>query len=280
MFSLYPRNDSGVSAVNITIGTDAEVLLRRRSNNGLVSAIGLIGGSKEEPLVVPRGNLQEDNVLAEFAIDPVLTEEDFVNSILEVMNALRAKIEPMELRIDIKSSGVYPKSQLNHPMALRFGCDPDYNAWTLEPNRAPNPEEVGRLRTCGGHIHVGFEQDPDDLMAGPELARWMDLYLGIPSVILDPDTRRRQVYGKAGAFRPKPYGIEYRVLSNFWIKNPILIRWAYRQAKEAYEMFSMAGPLEDVYPHIFPHVQETINSSNKEVARQIIREVRMRIPNG
>ena len=29
------------------------------------------------------------------------------------------------------------------------------------------------------------------------------------------------MYGKAGAFRPKPYGMEYRVLSNFWLTSDV-----------------------------------------------------------
>ena len=47
----------------------------------------------------------------------------------------------------------------------------------------------------------------------------MDYTLGLDSLLLDSDTRRRSMYGRAGSFRFKEYGIEYRTLSNFWIKN-------------------------------------------------------------
>jgi hypothetical protein len=36
----------------------------------------------------------------------------------------------------------------------------------------------------------------------------------------DKDKERRKLYGKPGAFRPKPYGCEYRVLSNAWVDKP------------------------------------------------------------
>jgi hypothetical protein len=32
------------------------------------------------------------------------------------------------------------------------------------------------------------------------------MYLGIASVVMDPDTMRRTLYGKAGDFRLKAYG--------------------------------------------------------------------------
>jgi len=50
----------------------------------------------------------------------------------------------------------------------------------------------------------------------------LDLFCGIPSVLLDisNDAKiRRQLYGKAGDYRLPFHGIEYRTLSNFWIKS-------------------------------------------------------------
>src|SRR3546814_1862742 len=52
-----------------------------------------------------------------------------------------------------------------------------------------------------------------------DLVKQLDWYLGLWSLGKDKDKVRRSLYGKAGACRIKPYGVEYRVLSNFWIKN-------------------------------------------------------------
>jgi hypothetical protein len=49
----------------------------------------------------------------------------------------------------------------------------------------------------------------------------------------DKDATRRQLYGKAGAFRPKPYGMEYRVLSNRWLDSEPLMRWVYNTLQTA-----------------------------------------------
>src|SRR5690606_27611941 len=87
------------------------------------------------------------------------------------------------------------------------------------------------LRTAGGHIHVGYD-NPDNAMSA-DIVLAMDVMLGVPSVLIDGDTRRRQMYGKAGCFRFKEYGLEYRTLSNFWIMSEERIRWAFRQTQQA-----------------------------------------------
>ena len=55
----------------ITIGADPELFLR--DGDAITSAIGLIGGDKYEPRLVTLGAVQEDNVLAEFNIDPAIS---------------------------------------------------------------------------------------------------------------------------------------------------------------------------------------------------------------
>lgn len=44
------------------------------------------------------------------------------------------------------------------------------------------------------------------------LIKYIDEYVGMKSVQLDKDTKRKLLYGKAGCFRLTDYGIEYRTI--------------------------------------------------------------------
>lgn len=59
------------------------------------------------------------------------------------------------------------------------------------------------------------------------------MFLGVPSIVLDDDKERRSLYGSAGSFRFKEYGIEYRTLSNFWLKNKDFMSWVFDQTQLA-----------------------------------------------
>ena len=88
-----------------------------------------------------------------------------------------------------------------------------------------------------------------------------DILLGLPSVLLDPDERRKQLYGKAGAMRFKKYGAEYRTLSNFWLFSDDLIEWAYKGGVAAYERLEELAGMEDFIGA--DKIQHIINSGDK-----------------
>jgi len=77
---------------------------------------------------------------------------------------------------------------------------------------------VGMQRFAAGHIHVGYDTStvPPDIMA-----KFLDLSLGLSTLHLDKQGARRQFYGVPGLFRAKPYGVEYRTLSNFWLRSTL-----------------------------------------------------------
>lgn len=129
--------------------------------------------------------------------------------------------------------------------AKKFGCMPSKNAndGGKESSITVDPS-VYRYRSAGGHIHMGRPLSQgenydkmDKVLKDPErLIRMMDILVGNTCVLLDRDpgnVERRKVYGRAGEFRTPPHGVEYRTLSNFWLRHPVLASLVFGLAREA-----------------------------------------------
>lgn len=236
-----------------TIGCDPEIFLMQ--DGKYISAIGKIGGSKlmPRPIDMVGHMVLEDNVAVEFNIPPAEDYQNFRKSIQHVMKHLKKELPGYEFSQE--SAVSFEPDQLEDPMAQEFGCDPDYNAWTKDVNPKPCADDRS-LRSCGGHIHVGFDRlDPI------QVVRSMDLHLGVPSIKLDKGDLRRKLYGNAGAYREKPYGVEYRTLSNFWIFNSKLIKWVYEQTGKALEFVERGNILTEEHGEL---IQSCINQGNME----------------
>jgi hypothetical protein len=227
------------------LGCDPELFLQSKTGQ-LISSIGLIGGSKDFPMPIGQGcAVQEDNVAVEFNTPPCASAAEFIKAIQH----------NMDLSLCIKPSGVFEDDQLDNPAAQEFGCDPDYNAWN-GGRQNPRPSAANKnLRSCGGHIHI--ETDLPTL----EVVKAMDLFVGCGMIEFDTDTDRRSLYGKAGAFRKKDYGVEYRTASNAWIASPDRIQWAWDQTQRAIEFVTNGGIITDEDGVL---IQKCINESDTE----------------
>lgn len=96
------------------------------------------------------------------------------------------------------------------------------------------------------------------------------MYLGVPSVLKDTDTKRRSLYGKAGCFRLTPYGLEYRVLSSYFLTNKLTLTWVWNGIMKAIRAYNENYPFAD--PDL---VQRAINDSNKELAEVLIKKYKL-----
>lgn len=250
---------------DIKIGADPELFLTDKAGK-FISAIGRVGGSKEKPKKIDKlGHaVQEDNVMVEYNIRPAITVEEFVASHRKVFGYLKEALP--EFTLTVAASAEFTPDQLDNPKAFVFGCDPDYNAWTMTINPPIKTEGV-TLRTAGGHIHVGYKKPEIENQVA--LIRAMDLFLGVPSILLDPDKRRRARYGKAGAFRPKEYGVEWRVGSNFWIRDEKMMEWAFNSTRAAVAFLNEGGRITD---NLGKKIQATINKGDEDAARTICKE--------
>jgi hypothetical protein len=264
----------------ILLGADPEIFVANKSGK-LVSAHGLIGGTKANPLKVDNGAVQVDGMALEFNIDAARSEAEWVRNIDSVMSTLASMVPDHILQaIPVAHFGLeYIQSQPEE--AKELGCDPDFDAWLVAQNPRPNGERP--IRTAAGHIHFGIIDSCDAPVDDGEYIGWiaskvreLDYYLGLPSLFYDNDTERRELYGKAGAFRPKVYGFEYRTLSNQWLGSDRLKRWAYRASQYAMEQMEKGISLVDKYGDI----QKIINASNKDAAAEIIKREGLILPEG
>lgn len=249
-----------------SIGCDPEVFLIDNVGK-FISSIGKIGGSKKQPQPIGNGcAIQEDNVAVEFNTPPCRTADEFVEHIQHNLNYLTEKAASMNLKLSITPSAVFDDSELQTRAAKEFGCEPDYNAWdygAVNPKpRAANPN----LRSAGGHVHVGLPDNGIDKLA---VVQAMDLFVGIPLMKYDSDTARRELYGKAGAFRDKSYGIEYRTPSNVWITSPELIKFVYAQTARAVEFAEAGYTFNDEQAE---KIQRSINTSDLALGEEVMRE--------
>lgn len=260
-------------------GADPELMLVS-PEGALVSAIPLIKGTKKRPQKVKGGAVQHDNVMAEFNVLPASTSEEFEDNIRTVLGELARLVKPN--RLIVQAYAEYDEKSLDHPDARRFGCDPDFCAWPnedgiLSMNTIPSHKALEPYRSAGGHFHIGFKKKTEDMLRDDfgkiEVVKMLDIFQGIPSVLLDLDPtspERRQLYGTAGAHRPKPYGVEYRALGNFWLRNPGLVQLMYELADRAVEL-TYEGQSQAILEEVGQaRVQDIINRSQLREAKRVV----------
>ncbi len=252
---------------NITLGTDPELFLQK--DNKIISAIGKIGGSKSEPQPISdEGHfIQEDNVAIEYNIPPCKTVDEWVYHNNFVKDYLEVLVSGMGCTLAIQPSATLDESELDNDIARLAGCEPDFNVWE-ECINEPADLSLTSLRSAGGHISIGWEEPTQEQQL--DMVKAMDATVGLESVLLDDDIERKKLYGKAGCFRFREYGIEYRSLSNFWIKTDESLQWTWNTTMKAIDLVN-SGKIEEIIKYK-DQIVEAINTNNKKLAQELLNE--------
>lgn len=264
-----------------TIGCDPEVFVTKRGKPH--SAYGILQGTKASPFKTPTGAYQVDGMAAEFNTSPVGLPatnslrnfevwNDYIN---QQIKAIREAL-PTGCSIRIEPVMEFGKEFLDaQPEAAKeLGCDPDFDAYTLRANPKPDGEKT--FRTAAGHIHIGWGDDiPVDNKEHIEICagfvKMLDATVGMLMTYVDREPLRRELYGKAGAFRPKPYGVEYRTPSNVWIANRDLRTAIWLLVNEAIQYQRRSTDPKAVSLGYDP--QEIINTGDHEKALACLQNI-------
>lgn len=259
---------------NITLGADPELFIE--NDIEIVSAEGLTeGGTKDFPRPISEFGhaIQEDGIMFEYNIPPSKTEDEWVEHHKYCLDYLKILAEANQYKLsNVVSSEINPK-YLQSIQAKTFGCEPDWNAYLKDIN--PTPSNDTNLRCAGGHVAIGYAEDGDaDFEISEKIVKIFDMFLTLPALFKDNDTRRRELYGKAGSFRVKEWGVECRSLSNFWIQSEEHMRWVYKESVKVAELVlyneTKADELIEKYSE---KVRTAIDTNNLELASILLKEI-------
>lgn len=257
-----------------TFGSDPEFMVVSPKGE-YVSAIGKVPGTKEDKLSLGNGHYAfHDNVLAECCPKYGSTKEEVVANFRDCFQLYANVVAPFRLKA--QASNTYPAKECLDPAALEFGCDPEFNAYDMATVNAPKCEKGNTFRSGGGHIHLGHCKGDNypllDFMGRWWLTRLMDVFVGIPSLLLDNDPTsqaRRKLYGGAGNMRPQDYGIEYRTLSNFWLATPKLVELMHDLCGFVLDFMQQNEQHQDVWIKHADAVRAIINSGDRKAGQTL-----------
>jgi len=239
--------------LNILIGADPELFAYDKETGIPKSVHDILPGDKLHPIIVPRGAIQVDGVAAEFNINPTEDERTFMTNIKSVRRILDSILAAKDNKLELKAVPVayFPKNYFESlpSYSKALGCEPDYSAYTKDVNPKPVTDEP--FRTGSGHVHIGWtagkERDKEHFEQCCEIVKELDFVLYNSSLLWDNDEKRRQLYGAPGAFRPKAYGLEYRVLSNAWLNERATQRFIFHASRAVTKSFFNGKRLSGLY---------------------------------
>jgi hypothetical protein len=270
----------GLDEDTLLIGSDPELFLitskageLARFYNAYNSLGKEIKGTKHRPEPTDYGAIQVDGMAVEINTHPTNDVDIFQKLVAQGLTDVRRRFP--ERRIAQSCTWSFSPFELEEqpPLSLEMGCDPDMNAWMGGHNFAPDPATL--TRACGGHIHLGWRKDGpiDDahIEECTKIVKQLDYFVGMWSCKKDKHfSQRRVIYGSAGSFRPKPYGLEYRVPSNFWLFDADKTREIFLRTRAAYLSYREGNILEDKHAFLAPDYIDGVGEYNPIGFEQMI----------
>jgi hypothetical protein len=146
-----------INNVRFVIGADPEVFLQSKKTKKFLRASRVYGGSKRNPVRLNYSNdMQVDGMAVEF--NPVPSEQTvtFGYRVRSAMRSLSRLASEHDARVVAAPTVEFDDDEWEEATddEKRLGCDPDYNAWRMDINKAPDAS-VG-FRSGAGHVAIGW----------------------------------------------------------------------------------------------------------------------------
>lgn len=284
------------------MGADPELFIRQKSTGHIVDSSTVV--PLEGKLTGMGGKVTRDGVQVEFHPSPGQCMTTFSMSMKGCFKTI-LDLCGTDFQPDFTQTVELSEEEMEAlpPSSKQLGCQPSLNIYGDRPlNVTPNCAR----RSAGGHIHIGWTEAYGG-QRGPlyqrrqDIVPLLDVLLGVPCVLIDRDEKahlRREIYGRAGEFRLPSHGLEYRTLSNFWLRSFPLTNFVMQQARFAARVAAasmdeqklktydyMGNPVYTTVPAAanyaglllslvdLEEVQEAINRNDREIALRILTQI-------
>lgn len=167
-----------------------------------------------------------DGVQAEFNVVPNHCRQSFSTNLAACFRKAAEQIEGKGITASFAPTVQVQKDEMEtlSKEAQQFGCSPSKNVYGRTKVAVKDASKY-YSRSAGGHIHIGHNgnEEVKKILANTDiLVPLFDILVGNTCVLIDRDPgniERRKNYGRAGEYRLPKHGIEYRTLSNFWLRS-------------------------------------------------------------
>jgi len=260
-----------------TTGSDPEIFLRS-GTGALLPAWRFLPG-KANPRRIDKtpyrfysGTIFADGFQAEYTPETGFgCNEVLVSHIADGLNEILATARDLDPTATLSADSVVeipPELMASAPPEFQMlGCDPSLNLYDMPGEPVTDGSKLLQ-RFAGGHVHLATAHP---VRTRHDMVFALDAILSVWAVgaaaNFDSPVRRRY-YGRAGEFRLPTHGLEYRTLSNFWLRAPWLAHCVFDMAR----MCAMLGAskLWRLWQAEPLEVVETINHCDVKRAREIL----------
>lgn len=243
-----------------TLGSDPELFVQTEGR--------IIGAEKVIPAVglqTTRSSIVLDGVQLELHPAPQNCRALIANDFKAIFMTLDRQLKEKGAKASFDPVVKLSKEELASlsKAAQQLGCAPSKNV--ADPTATIKVPKNFRTRSAGGHIHMQLVPSypqyrlPGDRTYGPiiapdnldRLVKMLDCMVGLPSVLIDRDpsaAERRKLYGRASEHRDHTqgaaggYGIEYRVLSNYWLRSYQLMSFVHGMVRQCLNVYYTQFP--------------------------------------
>lgn len=274
---IFVQQDQVRHIVPVTLGGDPEFFFERGGK--------VIGAEKvlsEDGVKVKMEGSAEfkafvlDGVQVELNPRPHTCRTGLGQEISLAFRTLREHLEKLEggVSASLKTTIDLDKEELDSlsDKSKVFGCAPSLNLYDQEAKIEVDASTYLK-RSAGGHIHLGLGLGSTLFQNRQSLIPILDVLLALPCVLIDRDegnVERRKHYGRAGEHRLPRHGLEYRTLSNFWLRSFPLTSFVMAQARLACDVLAMEVMRKN--PSVSWNLWPSSSSLLKEVDMRAVQE--------